>query len=260
MTPDIGDMVAHYRVRRGLSQAVLAELAGCSRQYVAQLESGKRRAPSPRIVTALADALHLRGAERQRFLQRAGLPHLSERADNWPDLLAMAREVVAHTLLPAYVHDSLWRLWGWNAEALSFFDVDDAPMQTGMTTLLDFVFHPRYRTHFVDWDHWAPELMAEFRRDARGVISLRENRETFRRLRSLPDFRRLWQEVDPAPDSAASISFRFRAGNGQIAAWRVVRMVYPGPADLWLNVVLPAVDTAEMGDAPYGSTRTKSAN
>jgi transcriptional regulator with XRE-family HTH domain len=80
--PGIGDLVIAYRLRRGLSQAVLAELAGCSRQYVAQLESGQRRAPSPRMVSALADALQLRGTERQLFFENAGLPHLSERADN----------------------------------------------------------------------------------------------------------------------------------------------------------------------------------
>jgi len=233
-------MVVTHRLRRGLSQAVLADLAGCSRQYVAQLESGRRRAPSPRMVLALADALQLRGTDRQLFFHNAGLPHLSERADNWPDLLDMARQVVTHMHLPAYVHDSLWRLWGWNAAALAFFDVQDAPIQVGMTTLLDFVFHPRYRVHFVDWERWVHGLMAEFRRDARGVIGLRENRETLRRLRRQSDFRRLWHEVDPAVDSSASIVFRFRRADGAVGTWRVARMVYPGPADLRINVVLPA--------------------
>lgn len=225
-----------------MSQAVLADLAGCSRQYIAQLESGQRRAPSPRIVTAIANALQLRGPNRAHLYHLAGMSHLSERPDNWPELLEMARVVVTHVCYPAYVHDSMWRVWGFNRTAEEVFEISSESVQIGVTTLLDLIFHPSYRHHFVDWDHWVRVLLAEFRRDCRAVMALRENQETLRRLRRQPDFRRFWHSADPAPDSAATMALTFQSGSGAISRLRVVRMLYPGPADIWINVVVPAED------------------
>lgn len=236
----LGDVVARERVGRGVSQEVLAEIVGCSRQYIAQLESGRRRRPSPRIVTSLANALQLRGEARQVLFRSAGLYHLSERPDNWPDLLRLAQDVICHEEYPAYVHDSMWRIWKWNRPAETLFEVAGGTIESGQTTLLDFIFDPVYRSHFVAWEHWLPAVFSEFLRDSRGVIHLRENRETLTRLRRHPDFRRYWKDIEAAPDSASSLKMVFRTSHGPNLPFRVVRLLYPGPADLWINVVVPA--------------------
>ncbi|WP_461008547.1 helix-turn-helix domain-containing protein [Streptomyces capparidis] len=48
----------------GLRRAELATLAGVSVEYVTRLEQGRDRAPSPQVLTALADALRLTPGER----------------------------------------------------------------------------------------------------------------------------------------------------------------------------------------------------
>jgi hypothetical protein len=38
------------------------------------------------------------------------------------------------------------------------------------------------------------------------------------------------------------MALTFQSGSGAISRLRVVRMLYPGPADIWINVVVPAED------------------
>ncbi len=237
----LGEFVAQLRASQMVSQALLADLAGCSRQYIAQLESGQRSAPSARIVTAIADALQLRGEVRSQLYEAAGLMPVAERPESWPELLAMACDVVHGVQYPAYVHDSIWRIWGWNREAENFFEVSADMLHLGVTTLLDLLFSPQYRQHFEDWDHWIRPVLAEFRRDSRGVIALAENRHIVRRLQGYPDFRSYWARSSPMDDSPPSILVTFRSHSGGRRAGRVVRLLYPGAGDLWVNIVLPKI-------------------
>src|SRR5438874_987553 len=65
------------RARRrtcGLSQAVLAELAGMSVRAISDLERGRTRSPYPDSVRRLADALGLRDLARDEFFAAAGRP------------------------------------------------------------------------------------------------------------------------------------------------------------------------------------------
>jgi len=60
--------------RRGLSQAAFARLVGQAPGVVQFVRTGRRRPPLARIDT-WADALTLRGGDRQRFLELARLEH-----------------------------------------------------------------------------------------------------------------------------------------------------------------------------------------
>jgi transcriptional regulator with XRE-family HTH domain len=65
LTPEeFGLPTATHRRARGLRRQELAHLAGVSRDYLIQLEQGRASAPSPQVLTALARALRLTGAER----------------------------------------------------------------------------------------------------------------------------------------------------------------------------------------------------
>lgn len=53
----LGDLVREARRRRGMTLAQVAEVVGCARSYLSELESGKRPPPSDEIVGALERAL-----------------------------------------------------------------------------------------------------------------------------------------------------------------------------------------------------------
>lgn len=58
----------YHRLRRGLTQAQLAEKVNKTQAYISSLESGSRSQPSISLLNALADALELDAAERAEFI------------------------------------------------------------------------------------------------------------------------------------------------------------------------------------------------
>ncbi|MEZ3178725.1 helix-turn-helix transcriptional regulator [Streptomyces pimonensis] len=70
---DAGFPVTDARRAPGLRREELAQLAGISVDYVLRLEQGRARNPSAQVVGALARALQLTRAERDRLFRGAGL-------------------------------------------------------------------------------------------------------------------------------------------------------------------------------------------
>lgn len=54
LTRSLAEALAQRRTALGLTQADLARQAGCTRQYVAQLERGERTRPSMTVASGLA--------------------------------------------------------------------------------------------------------------------------------------------------------------------------------------------------------------
>ncbi|MGZ6392230.1 MAG: helix-turn-helix domain-containing protein [Ktedonobacterales bacterium] len=71
--PRFGDQLRDYRTLRGMTVEDVAAAAGLAPKALREVESGARRAPSPDIVKALADALHLGKDERTMLLDAAEL-------------------------------------------------------------------------------------------------------------------------------------------------------------------------------------------
>lgn len=283
-----GLLLARHRTRLGLSQAGLAGLAGCSRQYVAQLEAGRKLHPSLRSTHALANALQLAGEERGRFFAAAGhllQPAAAEAAARVPagpaladgtrpsaveaaeveagpalvrfdELVAMSVEAARATRLPAYVHDSLWRLRGWNDAALELFEVTPAGLAPGRLSILDFLFDPAYRERFLHWEQLARAALAQFKRDSRARLRHPEAAALLRRLRRLPDFRRLWRAVEVAPDGAPTLAVTLERPGG-VTHLRVLRLRVLDHPDVWFNVFLPAGSSGILRDGaePWRETR-----
>jgi DNA-binding XRE family transcriptional regulator len=67
-----GGQLRRLRIRAGLSQEALAELADVSKATIASLEQGLRSRPHPHTVAALADALNLGSPDRLGLLEWAG--------------------------------------------------------------------------------------------------------------------------------------------------------------------------------------------
>jgi transcriptional regulator with XRE-family HTH domain len=105
-----------YGPRRapGLRREELALLAGMSADYVTRLEQGRASAPSVQVLTALARALRLTGAEREHLFVLAGQPlpgpgimptHLT------PGLQRLLDQLSG---IPVCVNDAGWTLLAWN--------------------------------------------------------------------------------------------------------------------------------------------------
>ena len=71
--PRFGDQLREFRTLRGVSIEDAAQAAGLAPKALREIEDGQRPAPSPDIVKALADALHLSKSEREALLDAAEL-------------------------------------------------------------------------------------------------------------------------------------------------------------------------------------------
>ena len=235
--------LSQCRQQKHLSQQALAELAGCTRQYVGQLESGQRSHPSYRIATGLVNALGLGGSLRLEFLELAGYGNRDEFLADRQQLTHMALSTIDSMSYPAFIHDNLWRLYGWNSKAEELFGVSPSQIVLYSTSLMEFIFDPTYRHHIVPWKSWAQIALRQFRHDCQTILHFPSSRELMKRLRRLPDFRRMWNACDPVTAGAPLLPLTFHTNHKAIQL-TIVRMHFPGPPHLWINVFLPLEHSA----------------
>jgi transcriptional regulator with XRE-family HTH domain len=130
----------------GLRREEVAVLAGVSVDYLARLEQGRERHPSPQVVTALGRALQLDDAARSHLQRLAGwgsdVPSASgEVSPELSALLASFPAAAAYVLGPAF---DVLAVNVIAAELLSPFG-DERNMVVIVFT------HPSAQTVFVDW-------------------------------------------------------------------------------------------------------------
>ena len=66
---EFGEYIRSLRKRKGLTISQLEELTGISNAYISQIETGKRRTPSPDILQKLASHLNV---SHEHLMQEAG--------------------------------------------------------------------------------------------------------------------------------------------------------------------------------------------
>ncbi|NEC67890.1 helix-turn-helix transcriptional regulator [Streptomyces sp. SID9727] len=121
----VGELLRHWRHRRGVSQLDLALSAGVSPRHVSLVETGKSH-PSADMVLRLAEHLGVPLRERNRLLLAAGFaPRYAERPLGHGALDA-AREAVervlrAHEPYPAVAFDRHWDIVRANRAVEPFF-------------------------------------------------------------------------------------------------------------------------------------------
>ncbi|GAA5701573.1 helix-turn-helix transcriptional regulator [Streptomyces avermitilis] len=158
---DVG-LPEHGRRRvPGLRREEVAMLAGVSSDYYMRLEQGRESSPSPQVVDAVADALHLdqEAVDHLRRLIRATQerrttptghdqvnPQLLRLLDSWPDTPAFvvgpALDILAHNALAAALHSGFQRFD--NLARMVFVD-------------------PAGRDFYQDWGKAAQSCVAEIR-------------------------------------------------------------------------------------------------
>lgn len=239
-------LLSGLRERQSLSQGALARLARCTRPYIGQLERGERQRPSERLARQLADALHLQGQDRLAFLVAAGCAPLAPETPlnvEEPVLNRYARALVKGSVYPGVLHDSQWNVLYANAAAYGLFRELGDPLVPG-ESLLGQVFSPHYRSRIPDWEAWARAMLAQFKRDGAHLSGAAERQQLLTRLRALPDFARLWKNVEAAGDPTPTMPIEFVLPDLGPFRLEVIRLTFVGLPELWHVSFLPADEGA----------------
>ncbi|MFC4052095.1 helix-turn-helix domain-containing protein [Actinomadura syzygii] len=149
----------------GLRRSELATLAGVSVEYLARLEQGRDRHPSPAVLGALADALQMSPDERLhlRIMSKSGDGELCKRAPADSVRPTVRALLASLDPTPAILVNRLADVLAWTdgydrlVRPLGLLDADPP-------NLVRYVFtDPRARSAYPDWDEVADERVASLR-------------------------------------------------------------------------------------------------
>lgn len=172
VTPEQAGLAHYGRNRRvpGLRRSEVADLAGVSVEYYAQLERGNLAGVSESVLDALGRALRLDEAERGHLLDlaRAAGParRTSRRSPTRQVRPTVARILDGMTQVPALVQDSRLDVLAANPLARALYApvfADAArPVNLARFTFMD----PQARTFWGAWDRVADDTVAMLRTEA----------------------------------------------------------------------------------------------
>jgi len=208
-------LVAQFRLQRGMSQGQLAQATRLSRTYVYHLETGQRGNPSPQVVQNIARVLELSTEDRVYFFetysrltgQFADTDQLESTLLDMGDLASL---LVHNTSYPAHSLDKVWRLHSWNSAAITLFEMRDELNREGQIHLLSLVFDPERRHAFHGWENLARRLVSDFLYNTRTLTHLPEYKSLVRSLREYPEYRRIAATVYTRNKPAPSFVFQIQ--------------------------------------------------
>src|SRR6202022_1297151 len=144
------------------------------------------------------------------------------------DFGELARLLVHNTSYPAHSLDRLWFLHSWNDAAIMLFEVQDEVARDEKRHLLELVFEPRRRRHFLGWENLARRLVSDFQYNTRTLTHLPEYKELWKHLRTLPEFRRIASATYPEGRPAPSFVFHIQHSMLGRLALRTATTVFTG--------------------------------
>jgi transcriptional regulator with XRE-family HTH domain len=173
ITPEQAGLTSFNRNRRvpGLRRSEVADLAGVSVEYYAQLERGNLSGASDSVLEALARALHLDEAEQQHLAALARAAGPGSRTRRKPPSAPRVRPSVARMLelmgdVPAFVNNGRGDVIAANPLMQALY----APMFDDATRPVNharFAFlNPRARDFWRDWERIATTTVAMLRAEA----------------------------------------------------------------------------------------------
>jgi transcriptional regulator with XRE-family HTH domain len=172
ITPEQAGLTSYARNRRvpGLRRSEVADLAGVSVEYYAQLERGNLAGASDSVLDALARALHLDEAEQAHLADLARAAGPATRSRRRPPAAqirpAVARILELMTDVPAFVGNGRGDVLAANALAQALYApmFDDAARPANHAR---FAFlSPHARDFWRDWDRIATDTVAMMRTEA----------------------------------------------------------------------------------------------
>lgn len=165
----VGELLREWRLRRRMSQLLLATEAEISTRHLSFVESG-RSLPSREMVMHLAERLDVPLRERNALLVAAGYaPLYRERALDDPQLTA-AREAVelvlrGHEPYPALAIDRHWNIVAANASLAPLVGDASPALLAAPVNALRLSLHPEgIAPRIVNWHAWRAHLLARLQR------------------------------------------------------------------------------------------------
>ena len=230
---DFAQLLAQFREQRGMSQGQLAQATRLSRTYIYHLEAGMRGNPSPHVAQGIARALELQG-EQKRLLYRAFTDLTGRYVDDEQpasgllDLGQLAELLVHNTSYPAHSLDRLWFMHSWNEAAITLFEVQEEIAGNEKRHLLELVFEAHRRRHYHGWETLVRRLVSDFQYNTRTLTHLPEYKELWKKLRKLPEFRRIAAATYPEGRPAPSFTFQIQHSKLGRLTLRTATTVFTG--------------------------------
>jgi transcriptional regulator with XRE-family HTH domain len=172
ITPEQAGLAHYNRNRRvpGLRRSEVADLAGVSVEYYAQLERGDLSGVSESVLDALGRALQLTEAEREHLhdLARAAGPgrRTRRRPANAQVRPTVTRILDGMTEVPAFIENGRLDVLATNPLARALYaPVFADPARPVNLARFNFL-NPRARTYWGNWDRAADETVAMLRTEA----------------------------------------------------------------------------------------------
>ncbi|CAB3798194.1 hypothetical protein LMG28688_04670 [Paraburkholderia caffeinitolerans] len=165
----VGELLREWRLRRRMSQMLLANEAEISTRHLSFVESG-RSLPSREMVMHLAESLDVPLRERNALLVAAGYaPLYRERALDDPQLTAV-REAVelvlrGHEPYPALAVDRHWNIVAANASLAPLVGDASPALLAAPANALRLSLHPEgVAPRIVNWHAWRAHLLTRLQR------------------------------------------------------------------------------------------------
>jgi hypothetical protein len=173
----------------------VAELAGVGTTWYTWLEQARDIRPSERTLLRIARALHLNKMETSYVLDLA-----LEHAPRTRSTVPVPREVLAvvnSMSMPGFVVGRTCERLTYNRAANALWDLDYAPDDNFLRSL----FAPPERALIVNWDEYARQMVAVFRRRSASVLGdPAVTRFVDELIGSCPEFRQWWRDQEiPEP-------------------------------------------------------------
>ncbi|MFI5958047.1 helix-turn-helix domain-containing protein [Cryptosporangium sp. NPDC051539] len=172
ISPERAGLQHFNRNRRvpGLRRSEVADLAGVSVEYYAQLERGNLAGVSDSVLDALARALHLDEAEYAHLtdLARAAGPTARRRRKPAARQVSpsLARVLELMTEVPAFINDGHGDVLAANPLAQALYaPMFDDPARPANHARFAFL-NPRAREFWIDWERIATDTVAMLRTEA----------------------------------------------------------------------------------------------
>jgi transcriptional regulator with XRE-family HTH domain len=165
----VGELLREWRMRRRMSQLLLATEAEISTRHLSFVESG-RATPSREMVMHLAERLDVPLRERNALLIAAGYaPLYRERALDDPQLAA-AREAVelvlrGHEPYPALAVDRHWNIVASNGALAPLIGDASPALLVAPVNALRLSLHPEgIAPRIANWHAWRAHLLSRLQR------------------------------------------------------------------------------------------------